>query len=125
MHQSIQQHIIALEIAALERWNNGDPDGYLALSSLDVIYIDPFFEQKLEGFKALKEYYERIRGKIHVDHYELLNPTVQLMKDRAVLTFKHCSYCGEKVYKWNCTDVYQLNLQWQIIHTPWSLIENR
>lgn len=40
--------IIALEKAALEKWNSGDPTAYLDLSASDVVYFDPFLERKLE-----------------------------------------------------------------------------
>lgn len=33
--------IIALEKAALEMWNSGDPSGYINLSAEDVSYFDP------------------------------------------------------------------------------------
>jgi len=40
--------IIALEKAALEKWNQGDPNGYLDLSAEEVVYFDPFTELRLE-----------------------------------------------------------------------------
>ena len=49
--------IIALERRALERWNQGDPDGFLELTSGDVVYFDPALGRKLIGKKALGEYY--------------------------------------------------------------------
>ena len=45
--------IIALERRALERWNQGDPDGFLELTSGDVVYFDPALGRKLIGKKAL------------------------------------------------------------------------
>ena len=47
--------IIALERRALERWNQGDPDGFLELTSGDVVYFDPALGRKLIGKKALGE----------------------------------------------------------------------
>ena len=41
--------IIALERRALERWNQGDPDGFLELTSGDVVYFDPALGRKLIG----------------------------------------------------------------------------
>ena len=59
--------IIALERRALERWNQGDPDGFLELTSGDVVYFDPALGRKLIGKKALGEYYGTVRGKIRID----------------------------------------------------------
>ena len=53
--------IIALEKRALERWNQGDPDGFLELTSGDVVYFDPALGRKLIGKKALGEYYGTVR----------------------------------------------------------------
>jgi ketosteroid isomerase-like protein len=116
--------IIALEKAALDKWNQGDPGGYIDLSADDVVYFDPYLEQRLDGLQALKNYYEPIRGQINA-RYEMLNPKVQLVNEMAVLTFNLISYEGEKVLKWNCTEVYRLekNDQWKIVQTHWSFIK--
>jgi len=114
--------IIAMEKAALEQWNNGNPSGYLSISAKDVVYFDPFTEQRLDGLDNLTSLYEGIRGKIHVDKYEMANPYVQSVKDMAVLTFNLSSYVGTSVQKWNCTEVYRLESDgtWKIIQTHWS-----
>lgn len=60
---AVKAEIIALEKQALERWNDGDPDGFIELSADDVVYMDPAFEHKLEGRKALEAYYDQVRGR--------------------------------------------------------------
>lgn len=47
-NEDVKSTIIALEEQALKLWNNGNPDGFIELSSDDVVYIDPAFENKLE-----------------------------------------------------------------------------
>jgi ketosteroid isomerase-like protein len=118
----ISKTIIALEKGALEKWNQGDPSGYLDLSADDVTYFDPSIEQRLDGLDNLKKYYEPIKGQINVSKYEMLNPKVTATNDMAVLTFNLHSYKNDKVYKWNCTEVYRLepNGQWKIVQTHWS-----
>ena len=120
----LSENIVALEKSALEKWNRGDPDGYLDLSADDVVYFDPFTEQRLDGLDALKKYYDAIRGKIN-GRYEMFNTKVQSVKEMAVLTFNLFSYEGSKVVKWNCTEVYrhEKNGQWKIIQTHWSFIK--
>ena len=121
----ISATIIALEKAALKKWNQGDPGGYLDISADDVTYFDPFTEQRLDGLETLKKYYDPIKGQIHAAKYEMLNPKVTATNDMAVLTFNLYSYEGDKVYKWNCTEVYRLESkrQWKIVQTHWSFIK--
>lgn len=122
----ISETIIALEKEALEKWNQGDPDGYLDLSADDVTYFDPSIEQRLDGLDRLKKYYEPIKGLIHVSKYEMLNPKVAATNDMAVLTFNLHSYKADEVFKWNCTEVYRRepNGQWKIVQTHWSSFIN-
>ncbi len=116
--------IIALEKSALKKWNNGDPGGYLDISAAEVVYFDPYTEQRLDGLESLKKYYEPIKGQIRA-RYEMLNPKVQATSDMAVLTFNLYSYEGDRVVKWNCTEVYRLENggNWKIIQTHWSFIK--
>ena len=122
-NDSISRIIIEMEKSALERWNNGDPSGFLEISAKDVVYFDPMTEQRLDGLDKLTELYEKIREKIHVDKYDMINPRVQAVDKMAVLTFNLISYSGETGHKWNCTEVYRLDNdnQWRIIQTHWSL----
>lgn len=123
-NEEIRSAIIALEEQAMKLWSIGNPDGFLELSADDVIYMDPAIEHKLEGIKALEDYYEAVRGQISMDSYEIINPVVQSSSGLAILTYNFESRNDGKKYRWNCTEVYRLNNQneWKIIHTHWSLI---
>jgi hypothetical protein len=119
--ENAAETIIALEKAALTRWGNGDPAGFLEICAQEVVYFDPYQEMRIDGLKALTDYYATIRGKVYFDRFELLNPNVQLLGEAAVLTFNYVSYTGEKPARWNCTEVYrQVEGQWRIIQTHWS-----
>lgn len=122
--EELSATIIALEKAALEKWNQGDPNGYLDLSAEDVTYFDPSLEQRMDGLENLRSYYEPAKGNISVDRYEMVNPNVTAVNEMAVLTFNLFSYIGNDVSKWNCTEVYRLECdgQWKIVHTHWSNI---
>jgi hypothetical protein len=115
-------HILALERAAMDRWGNGDPSGFLELSSPDVTYFDPYIERRLDGLEALTRRYEELRGKVHIDHCEFIQPKVQFCGDAsAVLTYNFVSHSGDIVDRWNCTEVYQrTKTGWEIIQTHWS-----
>lgn len=114
--------IIAMECAALDRWGNGDPSGFLEICAPDVVYFDPSLEQRIDGREALSKYYEGIRGKVSFERFELLNPLVQRVGDAAVITFNFVSYGeADDEYKWNCTEVYRRSGEgWEIIQTHWS-----
>ena len=117
----ITKTIITMESAALERWGNGDPSGFLEICAPDVVYFDPYQEMRIDGVEALTQFYKTIWGKIHIDRFELLNPFVQLGGELAVLTFNYVSYTGDNERRWNCTEVYrQVGDGWQIIQTHWS-----
>lgn len=114
--------IINMERAALDRWGEGDPSGFLEICAPDVVYFDPQLEMRIDGRDALREYYEAIRGKVAIERFELLNPKVQFAGDAAVLTFNYVSYMGqEDAHRWNCTEVYRRKPGgWEIIQTHWS-----
>ncbi len=113
--------IIAMEKGALERWGRGDPSGFLEISAPDVIYFDPYVERRIDGREALAEYYRPIFGQIHIDRFELLNPSVLFLGDAAVLTFNYVSFPGSVQDRWNCTEVYRRSGdRWLIVQTHWS-----
>jgi len=116
--------IIAMEKAALEEWNKGNPSGYLDIYAKDITYFDPFNEKRIDGFERMKTLYENIRGQVHVDKYEMIDPVVQITGETAVLSYNLISYVGNIIYRWNCTEVYrqQSDKQWKIIHNHWSFI---
>ena len=120
-NQKITETIIALESAALERWGNGDPSGFLEICAPSVVYFDPYLEKRIDGIEALTQYYKGLWGQVYFDRFELLNPCVQTDGKLAVLTFNYASYTGEKASLWNCTEVYrQSENGWRIIQTHWS-----
>ena len=120
-NQDISTTIIAMECAALDRWIQGDPSGYLEISAPDVVYFDPYREKRIDGLQALTALYKEIWGKVQLDRYELQNPLVQVVGDAVVLTFNYVSYDSETEYRWNCTEVYRCDGgRWQIIQTHWS-----
>lgn len=123
-HKDIAAIILSLERAALDRWGQGDPSGFIELSSPDVVYFDPFIERRIDGLEALEAYYEQLRGKVKVDHYELINPKILVGKDIVVLTFNYKSVSGTAEHRWNCTEVFQwTEAGWRIIQTHWSITQ--
>jgi len=116
--------IIAMEKAALEEWNKGNPTCYLAIYAEDITYFDPFQEKRMDGFKKIKDYYESMQGSVHVDKYEIIDPVVQISGETAVLSYNLVNQAGNEIYRWNCTEVYRqkADKHWKIIHNHWSFI---
>ncbi len=119
--QDVASTIISIERAALERWGQGDPGGFLEICAPDVVYFDPYRETRVDGFDALRQLYKTLWGQVHIDRFELLNPLVQACGDMAVLTFNYVSYKSDERSAWNCTEVYRRDEGgWRIIQTHWS-----
>ena len=120
--RDIAAHVIRLEEAALRRWCDGDPSGFLEICAADVVYFDPFLDRRIDGLPALTAYYESLRGKVRAERFELINPHVQVVGDAAVLTFNYASYDGDQVSsRWNSTEVYRrAGGDWKLIQTHWS-----
>src|SRR5437773_2696424 len=79
--------IIALERAAIDRYGNGDPQGFLETYAPDVTYFDPQQKVRVDGLGAMKELLVPITGKIKIERYEMIGPTVQHRGDVAVLSY--------------------------------------
>jgi len=114
--------VIEMECAALVRWGMGDPSGFLEIYAPDIVYFDPGLERRMDGLERLTEYYEGIRGQVHFDRFELINPLVQVVGDAVVLTFNYAAYAGPgEPSRWNCTEVYRrAGERWEIIQSHWS-----
>ena len=120
----VSLQIINMERAALDRWGRGNPDGFLEISAPEVAYFDPFLPQRIDGLSTLRKYYAELRGKIHIDSYDIVDPVVQVHGDVAILTFGFVSRGGGDEMRWNTTEVYRRGEDgWRIIHTHWSFTQ--
>jgi ketosteroid isomerase-like protein len=121
--------IITLERAALDRWGQGDPQGYLEIMAAEVTYFDPTLEARVDGLQAMQDLLVPFTGKIRVDRYDMINPRVQRHGDAALLTFNLASYRRQAdgterlVVRWNSTETYaRIDGRWRIIHSHWSYV---
>lgn len=118
---------ISLERAALDRWGNGDPNGFLETYAPEITYFDPGIERRLDGHAAMTDYYRPFAGKIKILRYEMIGPKVQRHGEVAVLTYNLASDAvqpdGKQVtVRWNSTSVCaRIGRAWKMIHSHWSL----
>ena len=121
---AVAEALVAQETQALVRWGAGDPSGFLDMCHPEVTYFDPFLEERLDGLSALTSNYERLRGKIHIDSFDLVNPRVVVGGEMAVLSFNFVSRSGNDTCRWNCTEVYRsATPRWLIVQTHWSFVQ--
>jgi ketosteroid isomerase-like protein len=118
--------IVAMERAALDRWGNGDPQGYLETYAPEITYFDPYQERRVDGLAAMRQLLAPIAGMVKVDRFEMIGAKVQRHGDVAVLSYNLVSHArrpsgAPMVVRWNSTAVYaRLGGQWKIIHSHWS-----
>lgn len=123
--KDVAETIISMEKAALQRWINGDPWGFIEIFAPEITYHEPEIELRIDGFEAMKDFLAAFEGQIYADSFELLNPRVQLHGDVAVLSFNFVEYTESEGNKsesrWNATEVYLKTAEgWRIIHSHWS-----
>jgi uncharacterized protein (TIGR02246 family) len=119
-----------MERAALDRWGNGDPQGYLEIMASDVTYFDPVQDKRVDGIEAMRKMLAPITGKIKVSRFDMIDPKVQRHGDSALLTFNLVSYVTQPdgnehaIARWNSSELYgRVNGQWRIVHSHWSYIK--
>jgi len=123
---TMSSEVIAMERAALDRSDKGDPNGFVEISDPEVVYIDPSIDQPIYGLPALKEYYRGFQN-AGGRSGEMLNVTTLTAGDAIVLTFnyRNQSQPGQPALLWNATEVYRrAGNSWRIIHTHWSLVKS-
>lgn len=125
--ESVAARIIELERAALDRWRQGDPGGFLEITADDYTYFDPSLNKRLDGRDSIAAVYERIRGQVSFPRYEIIEPRVQVAGDVAVLTFNFKSFGSDSTgteiltSHWHTTEVFRRNeAYWELISTHWS-----
>lgn len=128
-YEGVLGEVMALESAAMERWRQGDPWGFIEISAPQVTYFDTGTPQRLNGRDALRAKYAGLEGQISYAVMDFIDPRVQVQGDLAVLTYRFFSTRlnpdGSILSRtpWNCTEVFaRTGGQWAIIHTHWSFI---
>ena len=124
--------ILSLEQAAMQRWQNGDPWGFVELSTEEILYVDPGLTEPIMDREAYRDYMQPMEGKVHYQGSEFIDPRVVIVGDAALLTYNYRSSVLapdgniSSQTPWNATEVYFLqDKQWRIIHTYWLFIRGQ
>lgn len=127
----MEETILSLEKAAMERWRQGDPMGWAEISAADVTYFDPGLTKPIVGLPEYTTFLEQIRGTIYYQKSEFLDPRVAVYGNAAILSYNYRSTVvtpGEADWQllWNTTEVYfKLEGQWKIVHSHWSYVNHK
>ncbi len=129
--EAVARAIIDTERAALDRWRQGDPHGFLEIIADDYTYFDPSLDERVDGREAISGIYEAIRGQVSFPAFELIDPRVQVEGDVAVLTFNFTSSPPESagpeidLDRWHATEIFRrLDGEWRLISTHWSFTQS-
>jgi uncharacterized protein (TIGR02246 family) len=124
--------ILSLEKAAMERWRNGDPWGFVEICADDICYINPGLIKPILNLDEFKKFREPQRGTVHYQISEFIEPKVVLAGDAALLTYNYRSAetnpdgSIKTQTLWNTTEVYfRREGQWKIVHTHWSYVKQK
>jgi ketosteroid isomerase-like protein len=128
----MEDTILSLEQAAMERWRNGDPWGFVEISAEDINYVDPGLTKPILGLDEYKAYMKQIEGQVHYQRSEFIDPKVVMVGEAAVLSYNYRSSVlspeGAVIGQtpWNSTEVYfRREGRWRIVHNHWSFLRHR
>lgn len=125
--ETLAQHIIGLEKAALNKWFNGDTSGYNQLwSRRNFSYFDAVVSERIDSHTEIEKVLATIEGKLFADSYDFCNPRVQFSDDMSmgVLTYQLYAKTTLIDMAYNCIEVYhkETDGQWHVVHSTWSFI---
>jgi hypothetical protein len=114
--------LMAREEAVLDRWDNGDPTGFVANADESISYFDPSLEYRLDGLQAFSDYLSPLKGKIHNPPRKIVSPEVRVFGETALVTYTDEYAFDGRRSLWHVTEVYgrMKNGNWKLIHSHWS-----
>ena len=128
----MDNEILLLEKAAMERWRNGDPMGFVELAAEDILYVDPGLPKPILGLDEYRKQLKGLGGKIHYQRSEFLGARVVMVGEAALLTYNYrSSVLSEQGLvisqtPWNTTEVFfRREGAWKTVHTHWSFVKHR
>lgn len=122
-HAILDALLDKLRTALVPYFGESDPSGYVEMYANNITYFDPWCDGKLAG-DAAREHLMGMAGSIPLLGYEIMNPSVDVAGNAAVLTLNMQLLdpeSGTQVAVWNTTQVHDLAASgWPLVHAHWS-----
>jgi ketosteroid isomerase-like protein len=123
-----EEGLLAQAQSDLERWSQGDTEGYGQSAAEDVTYFhNAPAGGRIDGIQAFRELLSSLKGVIPPHNYEVVEPKVQLYGDVGVYTLQYHAIGpdGAVLARGRGTSVYrQTGGTWEMVHTHWSVLDN-
>ena len=128
-HQTLTDHLLGLERAALDRWSSGDPRGYAMAAADDITYFDDIgAKERIVGAESVQAYPTSLEEILPPHRYEIVEPHVQLHGDTGILTFRYqpSTEEGELLTPWRASTVYvRQGEEWRMAHAHWAMMKDQ
>ena len=122
----LEELVEEVSVALDPYFAQSDPSGYVARFADRATYFDPNSAGRLDG-DAYRQHFAGYAGQIPPFNHRILNPTVDLNGDTAVLTFNLeviDPEDGTRAALWNTTEVHhRTDDGWEMVHAHWSYAE--
>lgn len=127
--QSLIDHLLGLERAALDRWSNGDPVGYAMAAADDITYFDDIgAKEGIVGVESARAYLTSLEEVLPPHRYEIVGPHVQVYGDTGILSFRYqpSTEEGEPLTPWRASTVYVRDGdEWRMVHAHWAMMKEQ
>jgi ketosteroid isomerase-like protein len=127
-HTNPEDAILAQAREDLDRWSEGDTEGYGQSAANDVTYFHNVpAHPRVDGIHAFREYLSALRGQIPPHKYELVDPKVQVYGSVGLLTLQYHAFLpdGELLARGRGTCVYrEAHGTWVMVHAHWSGLDD-
>ena len=123
-----EDSILAQAREDLDRWSEGDTEGYGRSAADDVTFFNNApAGPRVDGIQAFRELLSALKGQIPPHKYEIVEPKVQVYGSVGILTLQYhgFSFDGEPLVRGRGTCVYRdANGAWEMVHTHWSALDD-
>jgi ketosteroid isomerase-like protein len=127
-HTKNEDAILEQARCDLDRWSDGDTEGYGRSAADDVTYFhNAPAHARVDGVRAFREYLLALKGQIPPHNYKIVQPKVQVYGDVGIFTLQYHAFTpdGELLARGRGTSVYRLaGEEWEMVHTHWSVLED-
>ena len=123
-----EQAILAQARADMDRWAEGDTEGYGQSAADDItLFNNVPAGPRLDGIQAFRDLLTALKGQIPPHKYEIVDPKVQVYGSVGILTLLYMAFSleGEPLVKSRATCVYrETDGAWESVHQHFSALDD-